>query len=126
MPRKLRAVDAEGPFSVYHYDSPREEIEAFYRRQQEDMQWRGLSAGLQRRTNFYNRLQGDQYEDPNSSFSENELSSQDESNCEGEESWRNADGERLEDFGVDEDIEFYDEDNIPLAELMERRRKKQL
>lgn len=90
------------------------------------MQRRGLSAGLQRRKKFYNRLQGDQYEDPNVSFSENELSSQDESNYEGEESWRNADGERLEDFGVDEDIDFYDEDNIPLAELMERKREKQL
>ena len=41
---------------------------------------------------------------------------------EGEESWRNSEGERLKDFGVDEDAEFYDEDDIPLAELLRRRR----
>ncbi|KAF2221730.1 DHHC palmitoyltransferase-domain-containing protein [Elsinoe ampelina] len=40
----------------------------------------------------------------------------------GEEAWRNAEGERLADFGVDEDVEFYDEDDIPLAELLRRRR----
>jgi palmitoyltransferase len=45
-------------------------------------------------------------------------------NGEGEEGWRNAEGECLKDFGVDEDVEFYDEqeDEIPLAELMARRR----
>ncbi len=42
---------------------------------------------------------------------------------EGEEGWRNSEGERLKDFGVDEDIEFYDEqeDEIPLSELLARR-----
>jgi palmitoyltransferase len=42
---------------------------------------------------------------------------------EGEAAWRNAEGERLQDFGVDEDVEFYDEqeDDIPLSELMARR-----
>jgi palmitoyltransferase len=45
-------------------------------------------------------------------------------NGEGEEGWRNSEGECLKDFGVDEDVEFYDEqeDDIPLAELMARRR----
>jgi palmitoyltransferase len=47
---------------------------------------------------------------------------------EGEESWRNAEGERLHDFGVDEDVEFYDEgvedadDDVPLSELLARKR----
>jgi hypothetical protein len=36
--------------------------------------------------------------------------------------WRNKEGERLADFGLDEDAEFYDEDNLPLAEIMRRRR----
>ncbi|PYH46422.1 putative palmitoyltransferase with autoacylation activity Pfa4 [Aspergillus saccharolyticus JOP 1030-1] len=39
----------------------------------------------------------------------------------GEEGWRNAEGERLRDFGVEEDVEFYDEEDIPLAILMARR-----
>ncbi|KAH9873647.1 hypothetical protein IAQ61_004271 [Plenodomus lingam] len=44
---------------------------------------------------------------------------------EGEESWRNSEGERLQDFGVDEDVEFYDEqdDDVPLQELLTRRRQ---
>ncbi|KAJ4372198.1 Palmitoyltransferase [Neocucurbitaria cava] len=43
----------------------------------------------------------------------------------GEEGWRNSEGERLQDFGVDEDVEFYDEhdddDEVPLSELLARK-----
>ena len=42
----------------------------------------------------------------------------------GEESWQDSGGNRLKDYGVDEEIEFYDEDDIPLSELMHRRRMK--
>lgn len=35
--------------------------------------------------------------------------------------WRNKEGERLADFGLDEDAEFYDEDDLPLSEIMRRR-----
>lgn len=44
----------------------------------------------------------------------------------GEEAWRNQEGERLADFGVDEMADFYDEDDLPLAELMRRRKGKAL
>ena len=44
----------------------------------------------------------------------------------GEEAWRSSGGDRLRDFGVDEDAEFYDEDNIPLAELIRRRKGNQV
>ncbi|TKA40158.1 hypothetical protein B0A54_08946 [Friedmanniomyces endolithicus] len=40
----------------------------------------------------------------------------------GEEGWRNKEGERLADFGVDEVVDFYDEDDVPLAELVKRRK----
>ena len=40
----------------------------------------------------------------------------------GEEAWRNKEGERLADFGVDEVADFYDEDDLPLAELIRRRK----
>ena len=39
----------------------------------------------------------------------------------GEEGWRNKEGERLADFGVDEVAEFYDEDDLPLAEIVRRK-----
>lgn len=35
--------------------------------------------------------------------------------------WRDSEGERLEDFGVDEELDLYDEDDVPLAELIRRR-----
>lgn len=41
----------------------------------------------------------------------------------GEEAWRNKEGERLADFGVDEVADFYDEDDLPLAELIRRRKR---
>ncbi|CZT17738.1 related to Palmitoyltransferase pfa4 [Ramularia collo-cygni] len=40
----------------------------------------------------------------------------------GEEAWRNKEGERLADFGVDEMADFYDEDDLPLAELIRRKK----
>ena len=41
----------------------------------------------------------------------------------GEEGWRNSEGERLGDFGVDEEVEFYDEeDDVPLSQLLARKR----
>ena len=43
----------------------------------------------------------------------------------GEEGWRNKEGERLADFGVDEVADFYDEDDVPLAELLRRRKAMQ-
>lgn len=39
---------------------------------------------------------------------------------EGEESWRTREGDRLADYGVDEEVEFYDEDDLPLSELAKR------
>ena len=35
--------------------------------------------------------------------------------------WRDSEGECLEDFGVDEEVEFND-DNVPLSELLRKRR----
>jgi palmitoyltransferase len=41
----------------------------------------------------------------------------------GEEGWRNSEGERLKDFGLDEEAEFYDEeDDLPLSEIIARKR----
>ncbi|KAL9102924.1 MAG: hypothetical protein Q9163_001984 [Psora crenata] len=41
----------------------------------------------------------------------------------GGHAWRDCEGEGLDDFGVDEHMDFYDEDNIPLAELKGRKWK---
>ncbi len=42
----------------------------------------------------------------------------------GVEGWQDSEGDRLDDFGVDEEIEFYDEDEVPLAEILRRRNAK--
>ena len=43
---------------------------------------------------------------------------------EGEEAWQNAEGEGLKDFGLDEQAEFYDEeDDMPLSLLLLRKRQ---
>lgn len=41
----------------------------------------------------------------------------------GEEVWRNTDGDRLDDFGVDENAELYDEDEIPVAAFLKHHKK---
>jgi palmitoyltransferase len=73
-------------------------------------------ADLQRRKTFHKRYNDNEREDDPGVLP-------DDTSSDGEEAWRNAEGERLADFGVDEDIEFYDEDTIPLAELIRRRKE---
>lgn len=53
---------------------------------------------------------------------EDEPDSQSRGCSAGEEGWRNSEGDRLGDFGVEEEVEFYDEDDVPLAELLRRRK----
>lgn len=78
------------------------------------MERRHDESGIRRRRKFHDRygdLSDASYE--NITFDE------------GEESWKNAEGERLQDFGVDEEVEFYDEDDVPLGDLMRRRKQQQ-
>lgn len=92
------------------------------------------NAGIQRRQRFHLR-----YNDHEQQGEEKAISDDDEYSDsaregesdhfvaelgpdEGEEGWRNSEGERLADFGVEEDVEFYDEDDLPLIEIMRRQR----
>ncbi len=99
--------------------SSHEQIDAFHRRQDEDLKRFQPVKPVIRRRPFHERYRdNDQEKHRNASF----LGS-DHALNRGEEAWRNFEGDRLDDFGVDEDIEFYDEDDIPLAELLLRQRK---
>ncbi|KAJ5917253.1 hypothetical protein N7466_010807 [Penicillium verhagenii] len=109
----------DGPLQAY--SSARDTVEAFKRRQENDIDRRRPFSDVQRRKRFHDRIQQDNYESdegrgPGPVYGDD--------SDEGEESWRNAEGERLGDFGVDEDVEFYDDD-IPLAVLMQRRKQQQ-
>ena len=97
--------------------SNRDQLEAFRRRQQEDLKrHQTVEPRAYRRKPFHQRYK---------ELASDKENKQDRSlrftATEGEEAWRNSEGDRLNDFGVDEDVEFYDEDDIPLAELLSRR-----
>ncbi|KAL2357667.1 putative zinc finger protein DHHC domain-containing protein [Cryomyces antarcticus] len=125
MPRVRRRFDPDTAF--VHGDT---EVEAFRQRQAEDLKRYTQPQGtIHRRLPFHKR-----FSDPNTvseygvedvgeeDFSDGINEVEEEEEEEGEEAWRNSEGERLGDFGVDEDVEFYDEDDIPLAELIRRRK----
>ena len=122
------------------------DVESFRRRQEADLlRYRPAAASstVQRRVPFHVRLEDEQSSDSRYQRNNNERffvtndgddeGDEDDEDMatpeppqklkagEGEEGWRNSEGERLADFGVDEDAEFYDEDDLPLAELMRRR-----
>lgn len=106
-----RSHDASQPFV---YDPIEDGLDAFRKRQQDDQKrWqKNGSPSVRKRRPFHERY------DPDGMISVTDDESEAE---EGEEGWKNSEGERLRDFGVDEDTEFYDEDDIPLAELIRRR-----
>ncbi|KAH4057158.1 palmitoyltransferase PFA4 [Parastagonospora nodorum] len=115
---------AEGEAFVFGGEGEGEDtIKAFRARQAQDV--------VRRRKPFVERLEDrverdgyvDEYEYGEEASDGEEEEKEKYGEGEGEEGWRNSEGERLQDFGVDEDVEFYDEqeDEIPLAELMARR-----
>lgn len=104
------------------YNSAYEEIEAFNRRQAEDLKRFRANVGVRRRKRFQDRFElanGEQSDSAEASDASHGSGADD-----GEESWKNSEGERLRDFGVDEEIEFYDEEDIPLAVLIQRQRQR--
>lgn len=113
------------------------DVEAFRKRQEADLA-RYETTQPYRRLPFHERYSATAMEQPQSESAyeeDDELSDHDgepvtdigekpslAEDGDGEEAWRNSEGERLADFGVDEDADFYDEDEIPLAELIRKRR----
>ncbi len=119
IPRIDRSLDHHDPFVHDHANfSQDQEIEAFKQRQRTDFEQRSEFYGVQRRRPFHQRFEPESFapvEDRDALL--------DEDSDGGEEGWRDSDGNRLKDYGVDEDVEFYDEDSIPIAELLKRRRE---
>lgn len=121
--RREKAVNGDAFVFEKEGVSGQEAVAAFKARQEKDM--------VRRRRPFVERLEEvareEEYEyggEMGSEAEEEEEGEEKYAEGEGEEGWRNSEGERLKDFGVDEDVEFYDErdDEIPLAELIARRR----
>lgn len=127
MPRLPRAADAHDAF-VYDkaHLSDYEEIQAFKRRQQDDFERRQVQSQVYRRKPFHVRYANGSEGVPDEADGDDAGSgSGDAGSGSGEEGWQDEGGNRLRDYGVDEDVEFYDEDDVPLAELISRRRARQ-
>jgi palmitoyltransferase len=64
----------------------------------------------------------------NKFMAESDVHAEDDDAASGEEGWRDSEGNRLKDFGIDEEVEFYDgydglaEDDVPLGVLLRRRK----
>ena len=110
MPREPLSFASNAAFTYPgHFETEQERLEAFRARQQADLDL--VHSSTTRRRRFHERYAIDESKNANDHIS----------NSSGEEAWRTSEGDRLKDFGVDEDAEFYDEDNIPLAQLFRRK-----
>ncbi|MCJ1255416.1 Palmitoyltransferase [Lignoscripta atroalba] len=116
--RKPRTFDPTYAFThEERLTSNNDQIEAFRKRQEKDFErFRRDGSPIARRKAFHTR-----FRDHASQLGLDRSSSEDDGSHAGEEAWRNSEGDRLGDFGVDEDAEFYDEDDVPIAQLLRRR-----
>ncbi|KJZ77552.1 Palmitoyltransferase PFA4 [Hirsutella minnesotensis 3608] len=124
-PEKIRRTTHKWPATQSHDKAqpldaeldPAEQKRAFMRRQQEDARRRNtMMAELE---------EVDDYETPGAPYEHEQAPGSDSDEKRG---WVNSDGERLRDYGVDEEAEdavfeaSLSEDEVPLGELVRRRR----
>ncbi|KAF3087412.1 Palmitoyltransferase [Orbilia oligospora] len=134
-----------GPWTTGEYDVS--DVSAFRRRQREDMKRRGYQKGDDDKDDYASEGEEGGRDMNNYKRDEDLLDSYLDSTAGGYEGrgiegtyydekkrqeeikkkWRNEEGERLADYGVDEDADVLDdEDSVPLAELLRRRREKEV
>ncbi|KAF7888708.1 uncharacterized protein EAF02_003249 [Botrytis sinoallii] len=105
------------PMEEKVYGSIEEERDAFRQRQEADLKrWKKDDIG-----GTINKGDGYYEEDDEEEEVEDE-SEEYEEGLDGEEGWTNSEGDRLRDYGVDEEANIVDEDEIPLGELIRRRK----
>jgi palmitoyltransferase len=108
------------PISMEDNATREQEIAQFRQRQTEDLKrWERRYEPVRRRQPFHKRFD-------EAAVAANDASSPSlyvQGDSEGEEGWRDSEGQALKDFGLDEEAEFYDEDDIPLGELLRKRRR---
>lgn len=121
MRRSNNRTNFSEPFTHEESVSPNHAIYAFRQRQLEDMKRFDQGAPTTTRQRQFPGRFGST-DQGLSKFAPKSRESNDYSSS-GEVGWRDSEGDRLDDFGVDEAIEFYDDDDdIPLAELLKKRR----
>lgn len=118
-PEKIRKKNRQWPAARRDFQeelrraqlSPEEEKAEFKKRQQADDRRRRMLMAELEEVDDYDMM----YEDDD-----------DYDKVGAPEDWKNSDGERLQDFGVDEETELapgpFQDDDVPLAELLRRRK----
>ncbi|OAF58286.1 Palmitoyltransferase [Pseudogymnoascus destructans] len=110
---------------VFLHGDGGDEVQEFRRRQQLDYEKRGLvGRGLYGRNRQVGAPGSYDWLELDSERDSSEYEGQDE-DAGGSDGWFNSDGDRLGDYGVDEEAELVDweeDDDIPLGELLRRRR----
>ena len=115
MPRKMPQSVVDAAFTHRGDEESNEEWQkAFRARQEEDLNRRQNNLQPHRRLPFHKRYADDATDDE----------AEEGADSSGEEAWRNREGERLEDFGVEKDVEFYDEEEVPLGKLLRLKESK--
>lgn len=110
-----RSEDQAFTYKQENLSSPQDEIQAFHQRQEVDLRRFGIGpTPIVRRQPFHRH-----HHTPDNEGEKLILTGDSDS---GEEAWRNGEGDRLGDFGVDESVEFYDEDNLPLSKLLQQQK----
>ncbi|KAF4121741.1 palmitoyltransferase [Geosmithia morbida] len=124
-PEKIRRANRTWPGARRDYAAelkeldigPEERKEAFRQRQEQDLERRKkLVAELEEVDSNFEFVNGSDSDDDDHSDND------DNRGFDGAPGWTNSDGERLRDYGVDEEAEDLADDNIPLAELIRRRK----
>ncbi|KAL8681444.1 MAG: hypothetical protein Q9186_002449 [Xanthomendoza sp. 1 TL-2023] len=117
MPRQRYSLAAnDDPFTNDHSSF---DVDAFRERQRKDvLRFSDGGLAVTRRMRFQ---RGDENAEGEEEEEEEEEEGEEEED--GVSGWRDANGERLEDFGVEEEGEVVvDEDDLPLAEVLRRRK----
>jgi palmitoyltransferase len=123
MPRMRHHLDPDEAFTYPNRPlSNYNEIEAFKVRQQEDLLRRQNQSQIRHREPFHKRQGSSPRPVVEYSNTGDDIDTRDSDSESGEEGWQDSGGNRLKDYGVDEAIEFYDEDDLPISELLRRRK----
>ena len=109
MPSQRKLDEQDGAMFLGDAADGDEYIEAFKQRQQNDLRRRRFAPKIQGPAANCGGLPGEEDEDEEEVDLDREGS---------EKGWRNAEGESLGDYGVDDD------EDVPLSELMARRKKR--
>lgn len=124
LPRVPGGIRSSGQAVLF--GEPDKEIEAFKKRQEADYErWQAPSGQAIRQREIKRSHDLNQTNDEDYEVNDDDESDYVEEGIDGEPGWTSSDGTRLRDFGVDEEADFVeieDEDDIPLGELIRRRK----